>query len=44
LLDGGIQYSGYATVSNVSIVPVPAALWLFMSGLVGIFGYTFKRR
>ena len=40
LLDGGIRYTGYATMSNVSVVPVPAALWLFASGLVGLFGYT----
>jgi hypothetical protein len=44
LLDGGIQFDGYATLSNVSVVPIPAALWLFASGLIGFAGFTFKRR
>jgi hypothetical protein len=43
LLDGGIRYSGYATISSISAVPVPAAFWLFATGLVGLFGYSRKK-
>ncbi|MCU7930501.1 MAG: hypothetical protein KZQ90_06850 [Candidatus Thiodiazotropha sp. (ex Codakia rugifera)] len=44
LLDGGIRYMGTATMSNISAVPIPAALWLFTSGLIGLLGFTFKPR
>jgi len=31
-------YAGIATLTGVSIVPAPAAVWLFGSGLLGLFG------
>jgi hypothetical protein len=33
----------YVRDSNVSSVPVPAAVWLFGSGLVGLMGFNRKR-
>lgn len=38
--DGGLMYS----VGSVSAVPVPAAVWLFGSGLVGLVGVARRRR
>lgn len=43
LLDGfGITMDG--TLTSVTAVPVPAAVWLFGSGLLGIFAVSRKRR
>ena len=30
-------------IDNVSVIPIPAALWLFVTGLIGLIGYG-KRR
>ncbi|MBI3187218.1 MAG: hypothetical protein HYZ31_05005 [Gammaproteobacteria bacterium] len=43
-IDGSTQYTGIATLSNVSFVPVPSALWLFGSGLLGLVGLARKAR
>jgi len=32
------------TVSSVSAVPLPAAAWLMGSGLLGLLGFSRKRR
>ena len=37
----GNSYTGFITVSKVSAVPLPAGVWLFMSGLLG-WAYTGK--
>jgi len=34
----------YATVTNLTPVPVPAALWLFGSGLIGLAGLAARRK
>ncbi len=39
----GNSYTGAITVSEVSAVPLPAGVWLFMSGLLG-WAYTGKRK
>jgi hypothetical protein len=39
----GNSYTGFITVSEVSAVPLPAGVWLFMSGLLG-WAYTGKRK
>jgi hypothetical protein len=42
---GGVfipTYTG-ATVNSTSAVPVPAALWLFGSGLIGLAGVARRR-
>lgn len=43
-IDGSIQYTGFATLSSVSFVPVPAALWLFGSGMLGLVVLARKAR
>jgi hypothetical protein len=42
---GGVFYPTYtgATVNSTSAVPVPAALWLFGSGLIGLAGVARRR-
>lgn len=35
---------GSALTRDVSAVPIPAAVWLFCTGLVGMFGMTRKKR
>ena len=49
---GGGQYVGNKTISNyawavydgdVSAVPIPAAVWLFGSGLLGLIGVARKK-
>jgi hypothetical protein len=39
----GTRERGYALIGTVSTVPVPAAVWLFMSGL-GLLGFARKKR
>ncbi|MEI6335930.1 MAG: hypothetical protein WCS87_15325 [Methylococcaceae bacterium] len=39
----GNSYTGHITVSEVSAVPLPSGVWLFMSGLLG-WAYTGKRK
>ncbi|MCP3874357.1 MAG: PEP-CTERM sorting domain-containing protein [Desulfobacteraceae bacterium] len=36
------DYIGFTAVHNVSSVPIPGALWLFASGLIGFVGYRRK--
>ncbi|WP_145999266.1 VPLPA-CTERM sorting domain-containing protein [Oceanicoccus sp. KOV_DT_Chl] len=44
LLGGdGIRYQGSATLVSVSQVPVPAAVWLFGSALIGLTGIKRKK-
>lgn len=47
LLDGGLE-AHYEThtfsVSTVSTVPVPAAVWLFSSGLIGLIGISRRKK
>ncbi|MBT2971354.1 MAG: hypothetical protein B6D72_09420 [gamma proteobacterium symbiont of Ctena orbiculata] len=31
------------TLTNISAVPVPAAVWLFGTGLLGIFGFNYRK-
>lgn len=40
--DTGIDYSGI-TYATTSPVPVPAAVWLFMSGMIGLVGFTRRK-
>jgi len=41
---GSLINPDFATSSvNVSAVPVPAALWLFVTGLIGVFGFIRRR-
>jgi len=40
----GWQSTNLVTVNNVSAVPVPAAVWLFGSGLFGLTGVARKRK
>lgn len=42
-MDGGIQYFGSATMTSISAVPLPAAFWLFGSGLMGLISFGFRR-
>ena len=32
----GIQYTGTATITRLAFVPIPAAIWLLGSSLVGL--------
>jgi len=34
----GVRYQGSASLASISAVPVPAAVWLFGSGLIGLAG------
>jgi len=43
-VDGGIRYSGNAIMTNVAVVPVPAAVWLFGSGLLGLVGVARRKK
>jgi len=43
LLDIALDENGEA-VSSVRVVPVPAAVWLFGSGLIGLFGVARRRK
>jgi len=38
-----IAGTGNCSINNISSVPVPAAIWLFGSGILGLIGFT-KRR
>lgn len=40
---GGIRYS-LKLVGTISAVPVPAAVWLFASGLIGLMGFARTRK
>ena len=43
-LDNGIRYSGSASISNITtVVPVPASILLFFSGLVGLAGFVARK-
>jgi len=44
LLDGGISYQGTASIASITTVPVPAAAWLFGSGLIGLIGFARHKR
>jgi hypothetical protein len=47
IVDGFLPVSGTATVSlagNVTPVPLPAAVWLFGSGLLGLMGIARRRK
>lgn len=39
----GVTSGKFATVADPMVVPVPAALWLFGSGLIGLAGFAKKR-
>lgn len=43
-VDGGIRYSGSATMTSISTVPVPAAVWLFGSGLIGLVSFAGRKK
>jgi peptidyl-prolyl cis-trans isomerase A (cyclophilin A) len=40
----GLQTSNLVMMTNVTAVPVPAAAWLFGSGLLGLFGVARRRK
>jgi hypothetical protein len=43
----GDQYSfadDFGTVANWSVVPIPAAVWLFSSGLIGLIGIARRKK
>ena len=40
----GINFSVHSVDATISAVPVPAAVWLFASGIAGLFGMTRIRR
>lgn len=46
--DNGAGYEGFVmqweTHGTITTVPVPAALWLFSSGLIGLFGFLQRHR
>ena len=41
---GAQQYGVYKSVSSVPAVPIPAAVWLFGSGLLGLVGVARKKK
>ena len=43
-LNNGGQIAGLSNVSAFSVVPVPAAVWLFGSGLLGLVGVARRKR
>lgn len=43
-LDGPVEDYGVASTGTISSVPVPAAVWLFGSGLVGLFGFANRKK
>jgi hypothetical protein len=42
MIDGA--FAGFSVNFNLQVVPIPAAAWLFGSGLVGIFGLARQKR
>jgi hypothetical protein len=42
--NGGIGFSGAYATFSVSSVPIPAAAWLFGSGLLGLIGMTRRKK
>jgi len=40
----GLQPSNLVMVTNVAAVPVPAAAWLFGSGLLGLIGVARRKK
>ncbi|MHB8622653.1 MAG: VPLPA-CTERM sorting domain-containing protein [Sulfuricaulis sp.] len=42
--NGGANNSGYFASNTIAAVPVPAAAWLFGSGLIGLAGAVRKRK
>lgn len=42
-LNGGAQIADLSNVRAFSVVPIPAAVWLFGSGLIGLIGFA-KRK
>jgi len=43
-LDYTFEYAGSALVREISTVPVPAAVWLFGSGLIGLVGMARRKK
>jgi len=43
LLTNGYDWSGSADFSSVSTVPLPASIWLFGAGMVGLLGVTRRK-
>ena len=43
-LNGGSQVADLSNVRAFSVVPVPAAVWLFGSGLLGLVGVARRKR
>ncbi len=41
---GGVDFAYYLDSSRVSAIPVPAAVWLFASGLMGLAGVARRRQ
>lgn len=41
---GSITGANLVMVTNVAAVPVPAAVWLFGSGLLGLIGFARKKK
>ena len=37
-------FSGYSTTGIVSAIPIPAAVWLFGTGLIGLIGFSKRRK
>jgi hypothetical protein len=42
--DLGLMFGEWNTVATITPVPVPAAVWLFGSGLIGIAGFARQRK
>ncbi|MDC1286283.1 PEP-CTERM sorting domain-containing protein [Gammaproteobacteria bacterium] len=43
-LDGASLCNTFAQWTSVSPVPVPAAIWLFGTGIIGLIGFSKRRK
>ena len=39
-----LLFEGFGTLDTVAVVPIPAAVWLFGSGLLGLIGLARRKR
>ena len=39
-----VHHTGTIAFANAAVIPVPAAVWLFGSGLIGLIGFAWRKR